>query len=306
VISKEKSPSILTKIQERFAEILISSSETRENLAQKARSLYVPSNGKDLRSLTFARKNFNAALGYLVILHSIERTSSWFYIRIYLEDFLRKSDHYWLIALLNEELLEEYLKVSSVVSRRIFSLILKREYIEQLLRDIQINFEREIRPKRPIRHRGYRDKGSLPDSSQVARRKQVEAMSFTILERKREINQQKHQLEISILESFLRRRGFLTAGQLLKFKIRTKKGLKNEQLNRNSKENQGTPDSGNGGESVFYLKEDHELEYRERESSEKDSETQREVDLLSEELEEILFLQHTFPEEFESIFDFDS
>lgn len=194
------------------------------------------SHGSDLASIPvgvrFLSKRHKRLLGYLLLYHfyPLEETIAC-YIHLDLYDFIEEnSQSFWLIALMDDrDTFLRYLEVQEVMTeQQFFSGICNETFLEGCLSTIVYRFEEKLRkPKRVIRRKGYRDKGTLPSFDEKTRREELSNDFFLKLyqlelEEKSDIQQS----EISLLRSHLKEGRVLTDEYLFKFKL--KKGAKYE------------------------------------------------------------------------------
>lgn len=203
------------------------------------------SHSSDLASIPigvrFLSKRYKKLLGYLLLYHyyPLEETIAC-YIYLDLYDFIEEnSESFWLIALMdNRETFLRYLEVQETMTeQQFFAGICNETFLEECLNSIVYRFEEKLRkPKRVIRRKGYRDKGTLPSFDERVRKEETSNDFFLKLyqlELEEKCNIQSS--EISLLRSHLKEGRVLTDEYMIKFKL--KKGVKNETERDSSAEN---------------------------------------------------------------------
>lgn len=177
----------------------------------------------------FKKRKFRILLTYVVLFHYYPMDES---LRCYffldLQDHLEDNpDSFWLTVLLEQkELFLRWLEIQETLTRNeFFSLIVNEQNLIETMSYVTLRFEDRLqRPRKLVRRKGYRDKGTLPDSSETARRQEVlrdaylTQLQFTI-EEKRDIRKQ----EITLFRDFLTKGKTLEPEHLMLFRI--KKGI---------------------------------------------------------------------------------
>lgn len=188
--------------------------------------------------VNFLSRKYKKLIEYLLILHYFPLERSVFcYVYLDLQDLLEETEAFWLSVLLDKDLFLKYLVVQETMTeQQFFSGICNVSYLQEALRQIVFRFEEKLqKPKRLIRHKGYRDKGSLGQiSTQALRRGVQEDFYLTIAQFQIEEEQILKSELCTLLEEFLREGRVLTDETLVLFKI--KKGEVQNERNRNSEE----------------------------------------------------------------------
>jgi hypothetical protein len=148
----------------------------------------------------------------------------WSYLYLDLLDFIKESPVYWFVVLLeNQDLFLEYLVKQEVITeQQFFSGIVNVKNLEETLDSIVFRFEERLKkPRRLVRRKGYRDKGSLGSLSSVARRKELSDDYYLqwyqwYLEEK-EILKSDH---VSLFREYLSEGRVLTDDQMIEFKLK--------------------------------------------------------------------------------------
>jgi hypothetical protein len=99
-----------------------------------------------------------------------------FYFLSEMQDYLLKARGLEdLIFLTKKETFKKYLSCSTRMERRFMLSIFKEEALEETLNSFSVKVikARTSTPKRLIRHKGYRDHGSLPEISEKALREEI-------------------------------------------------------------------------------------------------------------------------------------
>jgi hypothetical protein len=136
---------------------------------------------------------------------------------------------------MNKTLFLKYLEKQEVTSeQQFFSGICNEKNIQETLRFIQYRFEEKFsKPRRLVRKKGYRDKGSLGTVSRAALRDGVaEDYYLTVLQYELERKEELNQMKASLLSDYLQEGRVLTDELLVEFKL--KKGVKVNEQNRKS------------------------------------------------------------------------
>jgi hypothetical protein len=188
------------------------------------------------------RKRWKKFLSYLVIYHYFPlEPSVLVYLHLDLQDLMESEDsqYYWMSVLIeNKQRFLKYLQDQELMTeQQWFSGICNETYLLKTLKSISIQFEEKLRrPKRVVRRKGYRDKGSLGDSSISAIRQEMQSdVWLSLLQYELEEQQKLKQLESRLLVSYLDEGRVLTDELLVKFKLR-KEGINNESERESCKE----------------------------------------------------------------------
>lgn len=184
-----------------------------------------PFGGETLVSVRFSEQKYKYLLSYLVILHYWPLDEAvWFYLRMDLQEHIeRNPNSFWLSALLeSRDYFLEYLVKQQTMSRqKFFSSVCNKSNLILAFEGIALSFEEKLRrPKRIIRRRGYKDKGSLlNDSIRVIRKEEKKDWSRDLLQEIINLDKQAKQIDILHLQEYLRGERILSDSQLIRFKI---------------------------------------------------------------------------------------
>jgi hypothetical protein len=140
-----------------------------------------------------------------------------------LQEFIISTESYWLSSLLEKNRFLKYLVEQQYFTEQAwFSGICCKRYLRETLDLISLRFEQKLkRPKRVIRRKGYKDKGSSRDDSvkAILQEWQKDYLCYEIqyqIELKREVRRQ----ETELLSQHLDEGRVLTDELLLKFHLR--------------------------------------------------------------------------------------
>jgi hypothetical protein len=179
---------------------------------------------EEVIEIDFLSRKYRDLLGYLILYHYYPTEDT---VRAYMfldltDHIQRESESFWLSVLLDKELFLKWLEVQKTISSRMFfSSICNVRNLGNLQRSIVYQFEERLRrPKRAIRHKGYRDKGTLPDYSLKVLREELSNDYYIsgehwLLELRREIQTR----EETLLRDYLTEGGVLAEEFLFEFKI---------------------------------------------------------------------------------------
>lgn len=177
--------------------------------------------------VVFLCRKYIALHGYLILLHYTEDELLRWYLRLDLEDFLRTNFQFYWMSVLTEDrqLYLKYLQDQQWISARgFFGNICCKNNLVTCWRSIVIRFEKRIKPKRLQRHRGYRDKGTLPSLDERVRREEAKNDAWL---REEQLEQEERLLQqeedIRLFRNYLRGNGSLLESHKFKFRL-TKKG----------------------------------------------------------------------------------
>jgi hypothetical protein len=220
-LSKKTLPELDQSIQKTFEGIFGGSSGSQ--LAQKCCPGKPQVNEGHLpEGIRFLGSKWIEILGYLIILHYASDEILSVYLHLDLQDFLeRNNQFYWTSVLVDRELFLRYLKEQMQISERdFFGNICCKKNLYLCWSQILIRFENRIRPKRVQRHRGYRDKGTLPSYDlKVLREELSEDSRLTEIQIRKELTKKVHQQDILLLEEHLRGGRILSDALMCKFRI---------------------------------------------------------------------------------------
>lgn len=198
-----------------------------------------------LVGVRFLQRRWKRILGYLLVLHFYNLdTAVKSYIRLDLEELILGSEVYFFRPLLRPDLFLKFLQVQTVMSfQQWCSGVSNRSYLVETLDLILIRFEERLRrPKRKVRHKGYRDKGSLGN---VGLRTIQQEWRSDYLNRELELHIAEHQRlrqdEILLFESHLEEGRVLPDELLIKFHLRKEKDYEREATGATGAEREETP-----------------------------------------------------------------
>lgn len=161
----------------------------------------------DLESINIYMRDYDSLLFYSILYHYIDDKIIYYNVRFALEEiFNLNPDIVWMNALLDSKsaVLEYLLGTTSYHSREIFGNILDRTKMEKRIRSIRPQYKIKKRPKRVQRHRGYRDKGTLPPYDAKIRRRELSLDVWnTELQNKIEVERQTRLDMTEFLKGFL-------------------------------------------------------------------------------------------------------
>lgn len=147
---------------------------TSKNCRQKfSLDTTLPSDELPVKVSFFERK-YKMMIGYLLILHYYPvEVSVRCYLLLDLQEHMETTNSFWLSVLSDKQLFLKWLEEQETITRNeFFSSICNDRVLDYLFTQIVLRFEEKLRkPKRSVWRKGYRDKGTLPDISEVARRK---------------------------------------------------------------------------------------------------------------------------------------
>jgi len=223
-----------TELDVKIRKIILTSSlkSEEEKYLQKAS---LRSDLAELRELpvgvSFQSRKYKKLISYLIVFYyyPIEETV-YCYMYLDLLDLLNKTESYWLTVLLeNKELFLKYLeKQETMTEQQFFSGICNTKNILETLAQVQLRFEEKLhKPKRLVRRKGYRDKGSLGTVSSSVLKKEIKNDFYlTLAQFRKEEREILRSENCSLLRDYLLEGRVLTDESLVEFKL--KKGNKNE------------------------------------------------------------------------------
>lgn len=220
-----------SRIYEVFARTF--SEETKSKKAAEVLSRIVPNGRVNLpERIKFSGRKYQELLGYLIILHYVDDELLRWYIRIDLEHFLLKNFQFYWLSVLTEDrefLLKWLLNQRTITSRTFFGNICCRKNLIRCWNLIKIRFEARIRPKRTQRHRGYRDKGTLPALDVRILRKELDKDVY-LREEQQKIEETRllQEKNIRLFRSYLEQDGSLEERLLQEFRIIPKEETEDE------------------------------------------------------------------------------
>jgi hypothetical protein len=220
-----------SRIYEVFARTF--SEETKSKKAAEVLSRIVPNEEVVLpERIKFSGRKYQELLGYLIILHYVDDELLQWYIRIDLELFLIKNFQFYWLSVLTEErefLLKWLLNQRTITSRTFFGNICCKKNLIRCWNLIKIRFSTRIRPKRTQRHRGYRDKGTLPALDVRILRKELDKDVY-LREEQQKIEKTRllQENNIRLFRSYLEQDGSLEERLLQEFRIIPKEETEDE------------------------------------------------------------------------------
>jgi hypothetical protein len=177
----------------------------------------------------FKSQKFYILLSYLVLFHFYPIDEKHFaYLYIDLQEHIKKNHYsFWLLVLLeNKDYFLQWLVEQETISENaFFGNICSVDALIGAMNSITIRFEEEFhRPKRVLRHRGYRDKGSLPTgSSRIIAQEESSDIFLQLAEYQREEKKKILQGETNLLRLHFSEGRDLPSELLVKFRF--KKGV---------------------------------------------------------------------------------
>jgi hypothetical protein len=196
-----------------------------ENLHQKGCPDSILASDQLPIGVRFSSKKWKRFLAYLVIYHyfPLEPTVLC-YLHLDLEELLEESESFWLSVLIENKgrFLKYLLEQQTMTEQQWFSGICNEKFLRETIENIHLCFEAKLRkPRRVVRRKGYRDKGSLGDSSTRAIRQETQnEFALTLAQFELEERRKLNVLESRLLVSYLDEGRVLTDELLVKFKLR--------------------------------------------------------------------------------------
>lgn len=209
------------------------SEEMKSKKAAEVLSRIVPNEQVVLpERIKFSGRKYQELLGYLIILHYVDDELLRWYIRIDLEHFLLKNFQFYWLSVLTEDrefLLKWLLNQRTITSRTFFGNICCKKNLIRCWNLIKIRFSTRIRPKRTLRHRGYRDKGTLPALDVQILRKELDKDVY-LREEQQKIEETRllQENNIRLFRSYLEQDGSLEERLLQEFRIIPKEETEDE------------------------------------------------------------------------------
>ena len=230
------------ELDTRISKIIISTSKNLRSTPDLQKSCRGSSLASDelLTGLGFTQRKLKSLIGYLVLYHYFPfEASVYCYYHLDLQDHLEESESFWLSVLIEDkELFLQWLVEQKVVTlQQFFAGIVNTTFLLTLLDSIKFSFEEKLKkPKRVIRRKGYRDKGSRgPDDSRILNEELSNDFYLTMLQFEREERIRVRHQESLLLKEHLREGRVLTDELMLKFRLlEVKKGETDEQSNTDS------------------------------------------------------------------------
>jgi hypothetical protein len=176
-------------------------------------------------------------LVYVIIFHYWKLDEKhYYYFYLDLQDHIKENPNsFWLYVLLeNKDYLLKWLEVQKTIGEgELFGQLLGKENLQRTVESILIVFEETFRkPRRIVRRKGYKDKGSLPrDSQAIIRREESVDRILSELQFQIEQERERKSQEIILLESFLAGERELSEEYLILFRIiKRKKENENDEV----------------------------------------------------------------------------
>lgn len=200
-------PKDLELVERNIQKTILSSTKWRSFRSEVLAS-YNPVSGnrlklEDLRLGTMSKKDFII----LCLVTQYEESILQYLLKVVLSEKLEKLWGLEDLSLLLEENFFYFISSSTRFNRRyLLGLFSEKELAEFLKRfQFKVLYPKTSKPKKVLRHKGYRDKGTLPDESTIARREEVQnEASFTLQQNLREEYQQNINLFLEVHRSYLK------------------------------------------------------------------------------------------------------
>jgi hypothetical protein len=178
--------------------------------------------------LKFLSKKFKDLLGFLVLYHYYPMEPSvYVYFHLDLQEQLEVTESFWLSVLLeNKDYFLIWLEEQRTISAQVFfSGIANEKNLERLIRNIVFTFEEKFKkPRKLVRRKGYRDKGSLgPLSSRVLKKELKNDFYLTVLQYQIEEKALLRRDLSILLRDHLTKGRVLTQELLVEFRITSRK-----------------------------------------------------------------------------------
>lgn len=230
------------ELDTRIRKIILSTSKKSRSTLDLHRSCRGSSLASDElpTGLSFSIRRLKPLIGYLILYHYYPfEASVYCYYHLDLQDHLEGSESYWLSVLIEDkELFLKWLAKQKIVTvQQFFAGIVNEENLLYLLETIKFSFEEKLKsPKRVIRRKGYRDKGSRgPDDSRALNEELRDDFYLTLYQFEQEEKIRVRHQESLLLKEHLNEGRVLTDELMLRFRlIEVKKGVQNEQSNNDS------------------------------------------------------------------------
>jgi len=226
-----------TKIRAKIIKLL--STKTEEDDVHQASCLCRSLASSQLPTgLKFSSKKYRFLQAYLIIFHYFPIEESILcYMFLDLQDFISQSgESYWLCALLsNRDNYLKYLEIQQTITEQeFFSGVCNVKFLNIALKTISLRFEEKLRhPRRIVRRKGYKDKGSQgPPSSRALRAGVNEDFFLSMYQFLKEEKEQLRSVKIQLLQEYLQGTRDLNGDLLIEFRILPRGGKENEQTDR--------------------------------------------------------------------------
>ena len=221
----------LVELEKSIYSIVLDTHRSFENekstfVSQKASPYNTPISEKDLPvGEKFLSQRYKDLIGYLILIHFMPVDEKHYaYMLLDFIEHLRKNEQsFWLIALTDQSRFLKWLdKQETLSARAFFSDICTKEKLISLMNSIVTTFEETFRrPRRPIRRRGYKDKGSrAPEDVRYRNEELRNSTELRDLQFSLEEKEESHLRDISLLRQYLDDEiESLTEAQLCKFRF---------------------------------------------------------------------------------------
>lgn len=183
-------------------------------------------------------RRFKTMIAYLIIYfyYPVEK-AIWAYMHLDLIELFEETESFWLSVLIQDKslFLEYLIRQEYMTSQEFFSGICNENKLEACLDFIHLLFEERLkRPRRIIRRKGYKDKGTLGDISHRAEKQGCrEDFYLTFYQFEIEEQEKIQSQSCTLLRNYLEGDGVLTDEQKVEFKL-IKGGKLYEQRKRKS------------------------------------------------------------------------
>lgn len=217
----------LREIDLRISKVALSTSKllSSRNSTQKASPYNNPPLLETPVGEKFTSQKYIDLLGYLVLYHYLPVDEKHLvYLHLDLEEhFRRNSESFWLQVLMDQELFLKWLQEQRTMTLEVFfSRIVNTQNLIRLADSIIVQFEETLKhPRRVIRRRGYKDKGSLPNSSTRAIREEEQKDIWLLLDQlQHEEKLRIRSEECQLLIDFLTKGEELSDDYMIKFRLK--------------------------------------------------------------------------------------
>lgn len=217
------SESLFTSMKSQFNDIF-RGYEMKENSQHKSSPCKPdPLEMKRLENMSFGSQKYRVIHGYLILLHCVDDEYLKWFIRLDLEEHLEcNPEFFWMSVLTDRQLyLKWLLETERLSSSDFFGNLLTKKHLIPCWETIVFRFAKSIDPIRPIRRRGYKDKGTRLDISSSARQKLFRESDY--LQREQLLTEVKREFQRenrSLLKNYLEGVGSLNDAQLCYFRLK--------------------------------------------------------------------------------------
>lgn len=185
----------------------------------------------------YSSQKFYFLLAYLVLFHFYPIDEKhYFYCYVDLQEHILKNPNtFWVSVLLeNKDYFILWLvEQQTITESAFFGNICNVRSLTKAMNSITILFEKSLRhPKRVQRHRGYRDKGSLPsDSLKAIREEESKDIFISLAHYRIEEQRELRHLEVRLLREHFSEGRILSDEHLVKFKFIRRKEIQTNERN---------------------------------------------------------------------------